>query len=118
LAKKIQYEENQIDEINTGLSDYLSRIGEGMSQEDTQWQFTLLAFANELESVGDIIDKNLCDSLLKRATDLVTLSPAESDILKQVHEGVSKRLQVATGFLSWRDTGSAKEFLEFIAKLS
>ncbi|MEJ0000859.1 MAG: PhoU domain-containing protein [Verrucomicrobiota bacterium] len=111
LAKKIQHEENKIDEFNTGISDYLSRIGEGMSQEDTQWQFTLLAFANELESVGDIIDKNLCDSVIKRAAELVVFSPIESDILRQVHEAVSNRLQVATGFLSWRDTDSAKEFI-------
>jgi phosphate:Na+ symporter len=111
LAKKIQHEEDQIDEINTSLSDYLSRIGEGMSQQDTQWQFTLLAFANELESVGDIIDKHLCDSLLKRAAELVVFSHAESDILRQVHDTIDKRLQVAAGFLSWRDTDSAKGFL-------
>ncbi len=82
-----------------------------MSQDDAQWQFTLLAFANELESAGDIIDKNLCDSVIKRAAEFVTFSPTESEILRQVHEAVSKRLQVATGFLSWRDTDSAKEFL-------
>jgi phosphate:Na+ symporter len=111
LAKKIQQEENKIDVFNTSISDYLSRIGEGMSQEDTQWQFTLLAFSNELESVGDIIDKNLCDSVIKRAAELVAFNPAESDILREVHEAVSKRLQVALGFLAWRDTGSAREFL-------
>ena len=111
LAKRIQHEENQIDTINTGLSDYLSRIGEGMSQQDTQWQFTLLAFANELESVGDIIDKHLCDSLLKRAAELVVLSKDQTEILRQIHEAIGKRLQVASGFLSWRDTKSAKEFL-------
>jgi phosphate:Na+ symporter len=93
------------------VSCYLSRIGEGMSQQDTQWQFTLLAFANELESVGDIIDKHLCDSLLKRAAELVVFSQTESDILRQLHEAIGKRLQVAAGFLSWRDTDSAKGFL-------
>ena len=88
-----------------------SRIGESMSQEDTQWQFTLLTFSNELESVGDIIDKNLSDSIIKRAAELVIFSPAESEILRQVHEKVTKRLQVAIGLLSWRDNDSAKEFL-------
>jgi len=111
LAKRLQQEEDKIDTFNTSISDYLSRIGEGMSQEDTQWQFTLLAFANELESVGDIIDKNLCDSIIKRAAELVVFSPAESEILRQVHVAVAKRLQVAIGLLAWRGVDSAKEFL-------
>ncbi len=111
LAKRLQQEEDKIDTFNTGISAYLSRIGEGMSQEDTQWQFTLLAFANELESVGDIIDKNLCDSIIKRAAELVVFSPAESEILRQVHEAVTKRMQVAIGLLAWRGTDSAREFL-------
>lgn len=111
LAKRIQSEEDKIDSFNTSLSDYLSRISEGMSQTDTQWQFTLLAFSNELESVGDIIDKNLCDSVIKRAAELVSFSAAETEILRQVHETVTKRLQVAMGFLAWRDVASAKEFL-------
>lgn len=112
LAKKLQQEEDKIDAFNTTLSDYLSRIGEGMSQEDTQWQFTLLAFSNELESVGDIIDKNLCDSVIKRAAELVAFNPAELEILRQIHEAVTQRLQVAIGFLSWRDPDSAKGFLD------
>ena len=111
LAKKIEQEEDKVDVFNTSISDYLSRIGEGMSQEDTQWQFTLLAFSNELESVGDIIDKNLCDSVIKRAAELVAFSPTEADILREVHATITKRLQVALGFLAWRDTDSAKEFL-------
>jgi len=111
LAKRLQHEEDQIDTFNSSISDYLSRIGEGMSQEDTQWQFALLAFSNELESVGDIIDKNLCDSVIKRAAELVVFSPADAEILRQVHEAVTKRLQIAIGFLAWRDTDSAKGFL-------
>jgi phosphate:Na+ symporter len=112
LAKTLQREEDKIDTFNTRICDYLSRISDGMSQEDTQWQFTLLGFANELESVGDVIDKNLCDSIIKRAGELVVFTPAELEILHQVHDAVTKRLQVAIGFLSWRDTDAAKEFLD------
>jgi len=112
LAKKLQLKEDKIDAFNIAISDYLSRIGEGMSQEDTQWQFTLLAFSNELESVGDIIDKNLCDSIIKRAAELVAFNPTDLEILREVQETVAQRLQVAIGFLSWRDTGLAKEFLD------
>ncbi len=50
--------------------------------------------------------------LKQRAAELVVFTPAEVEILRQVHDAMTKRLQVAVGFLSWRDTGSAKEFLE------
>jgi phosphate:Na+ symporter len=112
LAKTLQCEEDKIDTFNTRICDYLSKIGDGMSQEDTQWQFTLLGFANELESVGDVIEKNLCDSIIKRASELVVFTPAEVEILRQVHDAVTKRLQLAVGFLSWRDTDAAKKFLD------
>jgi phosphate:Na+ symporter len=89
LAKTLQRDEDKIDSFNSNISDYLSKISEGMSQEDTQWQFTLLGFSNDLESVGDIIDKHHCDSIVKRAAELVVFSPAELEILRQVHEAVA-----------------------------
>lgn len=111
LAKKIQKEDDDIDKYNIDISNYLSRIDEGMRQEDTQWQFTLLAFSNELESVGDIIDKNLCDSVIKRATELIVFTPLEMEVLTQVHQSLAERLRVAIGFLAWRDVDAAREFL-------
>ncbi len=45
----------------------------GMTEEETRWQFALLTFSNELESVGDIIDKNLCDTLSKQTAEGVWL---------------------------------------------
>jgi phosphate:Na+ symporter len=112
LAKRIQSQDVKIDALNTDLNHYLSRIGEGMSPEDTEWQFTLLAFANELESVGDIIDKHLCDSVLRRAAELVPFSPSDQEILAAVQAKLVKRFQRATAFLSWRDKEAAKEFLD------
>ena len=112
LAKQVQKEDDVIDTYNCDINLYLSRIGEGMGQDDAQWQFALLGFSNELESVGDLIDKHLCDSLIKRAAELVAFTPVEEVVLAQAYETVAKRLRVAAGFLAWRDTDSAKEFLE------
>ncbi|HEY8966381.1 MAG TPA: Na/Pi symporter, partial [Candidatus Methylacidiphilales bacterium] len=112
LAKQVQREDDLVDAFNADISAYLGRIGEAMGPEDARWQFALLGFSNELESVGDVIDKNLCDSVIKRAAELVTFSDAEAKVLAEAYETVLKRLRVAAGFLSWRDAGSAKEFLD------
>ncbi|HVE16852.1 MAG TPA: Na/Pi symporter, partial [Chthoniobacterales bacterium] len=54
LVSRVQQEDDRVDTSYRGIKDYLSRIQEGLSEEEKRWQLALFTFSNELESVGDL----------------------------------------------------------------
>lgn len=62
LAAQVHAHDDHVDDTAAQVTAYLSQISrEDLSDGDSHWQFTLFSCVNELESIGDIIDKNLCD---------------------------------------------------------
>ncbi|CAN5735655.1 Na/Pi cotransporter family protein [soil metagenome] len=111
LARRIQREDDVVDRINSEVKDYLSQIGGEMNEEDTHWQFTLLTFSNELESVGDLVDKHLCDLLAKQRTEGIFLEQPDFDRASEAYRRVLTRFEAAAGLLTTRSKDDAKNFL-------
>ncbi|HSI83852.1 MAG TPA: Na/Pi cotransporter family protein, partial [Candidatus Methylacidiphilales bacterium] len=111
LAQKVQQSDDPVDSLNRDITDYLSKISDGMTEQEARWQFTLLTFTNELEAVGDIIDKNLCDALQKQIAEGVTMIGHDRNALATLYEKVEQRLEMAIGLLMTRDAAQAKAFL-------
>lgn len=112
LIGRIQSEDDAVDRLYRSIKDYLSRLGEGVSQEDAHLQFGLLTFSNELESIGDIIDKNLCDILRKQTGEAVWLPEPEYLLLTDLHQRLLSRFRQAEAVISSRMPAAAKDFLE------
>ena len=111
LAERVQLEDDRADRYCRDIKDYLSQIREGMTEEETRWQFALLTFSNELESVGDIIDKNLCDTLRKQTAEGVWLPDEDYAALAELHDRVMARFNVAVGLLASRGGSQVKGFV-------
>jgi phosphate:Na+ symporter len=111
LMHRVQQEDDRVDTSYRGIKDYLSRIQEGMSEEEKRWQLVLFTFSNELESVGDHIEKNLCDLLRKQTADGTYLPDPDYFALLELHEKVLARFNVAISLLGNRGTSQAKAFL-------
>ncbi|MGH8048250.1 MAG: Na/Pi cotransporter family protein [Chthoniobacterales bacterium] len=111
LMQRVQQEDDRVDTSYRGIKDYLSRIQEGMSEEEKRWQLALFTFSNELESVGDLIEKNLCDLLRKQTADGTYLPDPDYFALLELHEKVLARFNVAISLLGNRGTAQAKAFL-------
>jgi len=111
VAVRVQNEDDRVDRRYHEIKNYLSLIREGMTEGETRWQFALLTFSNELESVGDIIDKNLCDAFRKQVTEGVFLSPDDAQVLGELYAMVESRFDVAVGLLATRGGSQVKAFL-------
>ena len=68
-------------------------------------------FSSQLESIGDIIDKNLCAAALKHANDVDVLDAADRADLEGLYQRVLKRMDASISVLSTRDRSLAKAFL-------
>ncbi len=106
-VRAVQRHDDRIDELNRSIRAYLACIHEHMTERDSQWQFMLLGFINELETAGDIIDKHLCDALLKRGAGQVRLTDGDHAALAELHRMVDARLEQAAVLLTTRDEAQA-----------
>jgi phosphate:Na+ symporter len=112
LAREVQKHDDRIDELNTSIKLYLSRIpSDALNARDSQLQFGLLNFCSQLESIGDIIDKNLCSAVIKHAHEKLDLDPADRAILDTLYDKVLRRMEAAISVLATRDRAVARQFL-------
>lgn len=110
LMERVRQEDDRVDTSYRGIKDYLSRIEGEMSEEETKWQFALLTFSNDLESVGDLIEKSLCDLLRKQAADGTFLPEPDYLALDELQTRVLARFEVAQSLLANRGATSARTF--------
>ncbi|HET7535579.1 MAG TPA: Na/Pi cotransporter family protein [Candidatus Didemnitutus sp.] len=112
LIRQVQQHDDRVDELHAAIKHYLSRIpAEAMTPRDSTLQFGLLHFASQLESIGDILDKNFCHQLLKQVVDPAPWSREDETDLAEMHARTLRRLETAIMVLTTRDHGTAAEFL-------
>jgi phosphate:Na+ symporter len=111
LVVRVQNEDDRVDQYYRAIKDYLSQIREGLTEEETRWQLALLTFSNDLESVGDIIDKNLCDILRKQTAEAVWLAKEDYEALSELYERVMARFNVAESLLANRGGTQVRAFV-------
>jgi len=111
LARRVQKEDDAVDRMNIEIKNYLSRVGENRNAGDTAWQFTLLAFSAELEAVGDLVDKHLCDALIKQRREHMGMVEPDRKAIEEAYRRVLRSLDVAIGLLTTRDIDEARELV-------
>ncbi len=113
LAAEVQRHDDRIDELNTAIKLYLSRIpDDALNPRDSQLQFGLLNFSSQLESIGDIIDKSMCGAVIKHAHDPTALPAPDRADLQTLYEKVLRRMEAAISVLATRDRALAEQFLK------
>ncbi len=113
LAREVQKHDDRIDDLNTAIKLYLSQIpDDGLTPRDSQLQFGLLNFSSQLESIGDIIDKNMCTAVIKHGHETTELHPADRADLQALYEKVLRRMEMAISVLATRDRELARQFLK------
>lgn len=111
LATTLQSEDDTVDRMNLQISDYLTRIASERKPDESRWQISLLSFCNELESIGDIIEKNLCDLLLKMKAGGVAFAPEDSRSLEEAYTAVLHRFEAVCGLLTSRSRQDARAMI-------
>ena len=77
----------------------------------------IVSFAINLEHIGDIIDKNLCELALKKIKRRYQFSPEGAAELTAFHKRVCESLQIAFGVFMRGDVEGARQLLREKAEL-
>lgn len=112
LAAQVHDHDDHVDDTAAAVTQYLSRISqEDLSDSDSQWQFTLFSCVNELESIGDIIDKNLCDFVRKQAGHGFPMTEDDQMVLGEAYAQIKSRCDNVLSLLTTRDENQAAAFI-------
>src|SRR5215213_1186295 len=101
-----------LDRLFSAIRRYLSSINhESLSETEAKRLSDILAFAINLEHVGDIIDKNLMELAAKRIKNHLRLPKDSLEDITSMHAKLLEHLQLAASVLMFQDIGSARRLV-------
>lgn len=113
LIEDIERRENWADHLNREIKLYLTKLSpDSLNEEQLQREMALLATVNDLENIGDIIDKNLMELARKKIYMGLRFSDQGLKEIVDLHQMVSQNFEaVVTAFTS-QDVELAKTVIQ------
>jgi phosphate:Na+ symporter len=112
LARAVSERDNQVDLLDREIKRYLTRVArEDSDQQDATEQIRQLQFLTELETVGDIIDKNLCELVLKKIRLRARFTGEGEGELNEFYRRVVENQVVADSVFATREPRLAQQLL-------
>ncbi len=113
LAKDISQRDDHVDLLDIKIKRFLTRTihieGDGNASNE---QIRQLSYLNELENIGDIIDKNLVELAIKKATLRVDFSEQGWEELEDFHRKVCENLLIADMAFTTQNKALAQQLLD------
>ena len=112
LCDLVQAEDDKVDLLNNEIKAYITRLSEqSLNTQESQREIALLGFANELESIGDIVDKNLIELARKKIALKVDFSKEGWVELDGYFQKVLENLEIAIAAFASHDKVLAMQLL-------
>lgn len=105
--------EKQVDLLQQEVKIFLSRLGrDGLDEEDGRRSIVIIDYAINLEHMGDIIEKGLCDQISKKVTNGLKFSEDGYQELKSLFNLTVDNLRIAQTIFVTRNADLARHLIE------
>jgi phosphate:Na+ symporter len=112
LVADVQRMDNVVDRLDEAIKLYLTKLTRGsLDEREGRRAMEIVSFAINLEHVGDIIDKNLCELAAKKIKRRCEFSAEGAAELTAFHKRVCDSLQAAFGVFMTSDVEAARRLL-------
>lgn len=95
LQEKIEERDDDVDVLDREIKLYLTKLSqEGLTEEQARREMEIITFTNNLENIGDVIDKNLMEIAKKKTKNQLSFS---RDGLKEIlgfHQKVMENFEL------------------------
>lgn len=119
-VREVSAMDNNVDVLDREIKSYLVQIAgreEGGSATARE-QMLQLNYVTELENIGDIIDKNLCELVIKKITNRMAFSAEGWEELCEFHARVAENLLLADTVFLTRERSMAEQLVEAKSSLN
>ena len=112
LVSKVSRLDNVVDRLNEAIKLYITKLTrDALDEREGRRAMEIVSFTINLEHVGDIIDKNLCELATKKIKRGFQFSPEGAAELTAFHKRVCESLQAAFGIFMTGDVEAARKLL-------
>jgi phosphate:Na+ symporter len=112
LCEQVQKADDKVDLLNNEIKAYITKLSEqALNSDESRREIALLSFANELESAGDIIDKNLVELAKKKLSLRVDFSKDGWVELDEYFNKVLENFEIAVSAFASQDKALAEQLL-------
>jgi len=119
LADKVGERDDQVDMLDEQVKRYLTKVvGMAGESDETGEQMRQLRYLNELETIGDIIDKNLTELVVKKASNKLWFTDEGMAELDDLYHKVAENLLIADTAFTTRDRMLAAQLLRHKEKIN
>jgi phosphate:Na+ symporter len=112
LALDVSRMDNAVDRLDEGIKLYVTRLTRGSLEErEGRRAMEIIAFVINLEHIGDIIDKNLCELATKKIKHRLQFSGEGAAELAAFHKRVLESLTLAFAVFMTGDANDARKLI-------
>ena len=113
LVEGIQLREREIDFLEEKISEYQMRIlRQELATDQVSEVFAMMSIAKDMESIGDIIDKNMIPLIPKKKALIKDFSPEGKEELDVYHTKVCKQISRIKQAFTERDVKKASTIMK------
>jgi phosphate:Na+ symporter len=118
LVGEVSRMDNAVDRLDEAIKLYLTKLTRGsLDDREGGRAMEIISFSINLEHVGDIIDKNLCEIALKKIKRKLQFSSEGAVELAEFHQRVLDSLRTALGVFLSGDVNEARKLIAEKAEL-
>ncbi|HLZ00557.1 MAG TPA: Na/Pi cotransporter family protein [Bradyrhizobium sp.] len=118
LVGQVSRADNVVDRIDEAVRLYLTKLTRGsLDEREGRRAMEIIAFASNLEHIGDIVDKNLSELATKKIKRRFQFSQEGADELSAFHRRIMDSLRMAFGIFMSGDVDEARRLLNDKAAL-
>jgi phosphate:Na+ symporter len=112
LAADVSKMDNVADKLNEAIKLYVTKLTrDALDEREGRRAMEIVSFTINLEHIGDIIDKNLCELAAKKIKRRYQFSAEGAAELTAFHKRVCECLQAAFGIFMTGDVEAARKLL-------
>ncbi|MGB5905073.1 MAG: Na/Pi cotransporter family protein [Xanthobacteraceae bacterium] len=112
LVDNVSRMDNGVDRLDEAIKLYVTKLTRGsLDEREGQRAMEIISFAINLEHIGDIVDKNLCELATKKIKHRFQFSPEGAAELSEFHRRTMESLRIAFGVFMSGDVTEARKLL-------
>jgi phosphate:Na+ symporter len=118
LAADVSRMDNVVDSLNEAIKLYITKLTrDSLDEREGRRAMEIVSFTINLEHIGDIIDKNLCELAAKKIKRRYQFSAEGAAEITTFHRRIVDSLQAAFGIFMTGDVEAARRLLREKAEL-
>jgi len=118
LIGEVSRLDNTVDRLDEAIKLYITKLTrDSLDEREGRRAMEIISFTINLEHIGDIIDKNLCELAAKKSKRRYQFSAEGAAELIAFHKRIVDALQSAFGIFMTGDVGAARKLLRDKAEL-